>query len=693
MRLTIRVRLFLALAGLAGVAAGAGLVAVWSYGRLGTAFTEMRESALPMVAAAGDLKVETFAIVAAAPALAASANQAALDANVQAINQHFADLAGQAGALTARLKAQDTLTPLAEDLHHWVKEIQLGRETYLAADAELAQTLEAMTTLQRDLMTKVARLNDRTRAQIIAAQKGEALNKGAEVFTLFDESGQYLKDMGQALALARQALLTQSPEEMERLTRAAAEILRGIEKNLNAVLDDSSQGDLFSPTSRLIKLALAEPAGFFARAEKRLKSGLVMEKLLADVRGQAMRLSSEVDGVIHSAHIAAQAESGKTLALLDDATQLQIGLILLGLGIAGLVAWGIGDRMIAGRLSRLAEGMEAVRAGNLAVTVPVRGRDEIGDMARALEVFRQTAVAVEEARHTAEAERLQAASAHRQALQTLANGFEQSVAQIVTTLRSAATDMRGASGTMAGLADTAAAQTAEVATAAAQAIGNVDSVAAAAGQLTVSIAEITRQVSYASGIADKAVIETRKTGATMRSLALAVDRIGSVSRLIEGVAAQTNLLALNATIEAARAGDAGKGFAVVAGEVKTLAGQTAKATDEIAQQIYAITEGARAAIGAMGEIETIIGELNGIATGIAAAVEEQGAATGEIARSADQAAQGTQAVARTIENVRGATQATGQAAQDVLQSVDLLVVEADDLNREVGGFLTAIRRG
>jgi methyl-accepting chemotaxis protein len=229
--------------------------------------------------------------------------------------------------------------------------------------------------------------------------------------------------------------------------------------------------------------------------------------------------------------------------------------------------------------------------------------------------------------------------------------------------------MRNASGSMANMAEGATQQTVEVAAAAAQAIGNVDAVAAASAQLTVSISEISRQVVHSNTIADQAVSEARKAGDTVRGLAGAVERIGEVAKLIDGIAAQTNLLALNATIE------------------------TAKATEEIGSQIGSITQGARAAITAINQIDTIIGDISGIAATIAAAVEEQGAATGEIARSADQAAQGTQGVARVIERVRGATTSTGQAAKGVLHAAELLAGEAGDLHREVDGFLGAIRTG
>jgi methyl-accepting chemotaxis protein len=470
-------------------------------------------------------------------------------------------------------------------------------------------------------------------------------------------------------------------------------ILRHLETRLVTLSKDAQDVDLVSPVQRLVKLAADEETGIFLLAEKRINAQIGVIQALKRVSAQAQMLSAQVDEMAQAVQGDARAETQRTLALVDQASLMQVVLIAASLLIALAVGWGIGHRTIARRLTLLSGGMDAVRQGRLTETVRVGGNDEIGTMARALDVFRQTAMEVETARAEAEAERQRSADERRKALTHMADQFEQSVAKIVTTVRRAAEEMRNASGSMANMAEGATQQTVEVAAAAAQAIGNVDAVAAASAQLTVSISEISRQVVHSNTIADQAVSEARKAGDTVRGLAGAVERIGEVAKLIDGIAAQTNLLALNATIEAARAGEAGRGFAVVAGEVKSLASQTAKATEEIGSQIGSITQGARAAITAINQIDTIIGDISGIAATIAAAVEEQGAATGEIARSADQAAQGTQGVARVIERVRGATTSTGQAAKGVLHAAELLAGEAGDLHREVDGFLGAIRTG
>jgi len=296
-----------------------------------------------------------------------------------------------------------------------------------------------------------------------------------------------------------------------------------------------------------------------------------------------------------------------------------------------------------------------------------------------------------QASEAAERTRTSAAEDRRRGLVALARQFETRVLEVVRTVSASATDLQATAQTMSTAAGQSTAQAAAVAAAAEQTSANVQTVATATEQLSASVQEIARQVAESARISEDAAVKAERTNDLVRKLAAAADRIGEVVGLITTIASQTNLLALNATIEAARAGEAGKGFAIVAGEVKNLANQTARATDEISRQIGTVQEETRATVGAIHEVAAIIGTIRGISIGISSAVEQQGAATSEIARSVQQAARGTHQVSSTIARVSDSAALTGQSAHQVLTSASQLASDSDHLRREVQDFLQSVR--
>jgi len=346
---------------------------------------------------------------------------------------------------------------------------------------------------------------------------------------------------------------------------------------------------------------------------------------------------------------------------------------------------------IARPVTAMTEAMRRLADGDTSVKIPARGRgDEIGEMAAAVEVFRDNKIRADQMA-AERAREQQAREARAVRVEEATRGFDQSVTGALSVVGDASQQMETTAQMLSATADQGTRQAAAVAAATEEATASVQTVAAAAEELSASITEIGRQVEQSTRILHAAREEAGRTNQTVRGLAESSARIGDVVSLINDIASQTNLLALNATIEAARAGEAGKGFAVVAGEVKHLANQTAKATEEIGSQIGAVQSATEAAVAAIGAIVGRIEEINSISTAIAAAVEEQSAATNEIARNVSQAAAGTSEVAQTIGGVSQSAAETGTAAGQVLSAAQSLSREAAQLKDLIARFLGEVR--
>ncbi|HEY1413047.1 MAG TPA: methyl-accepting chemotaxis protein [Rhodopila sp.] len=347
---------------------------------------------------------------------------------------------------------------------------------------------------------------------------------------------------------------------------------------------------------------------------------------------------------------------------------------------------------IARPLAKLESSMRRLAAGDRSTGIAGVGRgDEIGGMAAAVQVFKDSMIKADTMANEQEQIKIAAAVAQKAAMNQTADSFHAKVGGFVSLLSSGATELESTAQSMSGTATQANGQAVTVAAAAEEASAGVRTVAAAAEELSASIGEISRQVSQSSRITGQAVADAQRTDGIVRALAEGAEKIGHVVGLITNIAGQTNLLALNATIEAARAGDAGKGFAVVASEVKSLANQTAKATEEIGAQIAQIQSATKEAVDAIRGITGTIEEVSSISMSIAAAVEQQGAATAEIARNVQQTAQSAQDVTVNIGGVSQAATNTGLAASQVLNAASSLLRRVEQLTTEVDSFVAEVR--
>lgn len=385
-----------------------------------------------------------------------------------------------------------------------------------------------------------------------------------------------------------------------------------------------------------------------------------------------------------------QESMGKTMTATET-TLIAAALAGLGLGVVLAVVLGNG---LSRPIGRMTTAMQELARGNLSVAIPAMGRrDEIGEMSGAMAVFKENALRARELEEEQQKAAIRAEEERRELMLTMANDFQDSVGHIIDAVSASATQLKETAQMMSGSATDAADRASAVANASEEATTNVQTVAAAAEELGGSISEIARQVTHSSEIAHQAVQQAQRTDEMVQGLATSAQKIGEVVAMITDIANQTNLLALNATIEAARAGDAGKGFAVVANEVKSLATQTGRATEEISSQIGGIQTATGEAVSAIQAISGIIAQIDEISSAIASAVEEQGAATREITHNVHRAADGTQGVAEHIQGVTRAAQQTGDASASVLTAAGELSSQAEMLSEKMSSFLAQIRAG
>jgi methyl-accepting chemotaxis protein len=687
--------LFAAFAVIAGMAivisAGAGIV----LRHIGGTMVDLSGRDIPRLTASLQLMAQSASLASLGPALLGSPSEDTLNDRLKKMHE-IQKVTQQRLSEIASLGAdKSVMAPLTET----IKNIDEANQSLVSASHERLQALAAHQKIYETLRHVQAAFTAAASAPMLDAQTELNAVLGAAEVSADDATAaaRFVEQLGNVAASGNliaaemaAALSASDSDTLEAIEKEFKDSLEQLKSNLELLPNNRSTAALREAAMKLAALGEGKTRVFKLRA-KELDANDYGETVLEETRklnvGLDISVQELVDGVRKTTD-GATATAGREIELAT--------LTMAGLGAATLIGsvlfvWLYVGGSILRRIARLQRAMQRLSSGDLETEIArSKQRDEIGSMADSLEVFRDGMIKARAL--SAEQDEDRVAKAERAArMEARIAAFEANVRDALAKLQASANAMQT---TAQGMSDTAAQSSSlvsVVAAAAEETSVNVQTVSAGTEELSSSIAEIGRQVVTSAEIAKKAVEEAGATDATMQGLADNASRISVVVDLIQVIASQTNLLALNATIEAARAGEAGRGFAVVASEVKSLASQTAKATDEIRTQIASMQQVASSAVTAIRTIGGTIAEINEVTTAIAAAVEEQGAATREIARNIQQAAGGTTEVSSNITGVSAASVQAGSSAADVLSASDALRREADTLRAEIDTFLTTIR--
>jgi methyl-accepting chemotaxis protein len=687
---TIRSRLYLAFGLAAGMTVVGSLFALYASANISATMTEIVSRSMPATVESLRLAEEASTLIASAPRLMTASDDNRRDeiardiaAQSQMLSDRIARLrqldAGQNDEIeVARAAMVERLDALNQAVTERMKISAQRRALALSVRKVHEDILEAITPAIDDANFDLMTRKQTTGGNTALNQSIEALRRLLEV-----QSGINLLS-----GLLIESSLMTDVANLAPMRDPIASAQRNIEGNLKALPQTEQTTKIAALYQKLA--AVAGNNGIVTQRTNELNREQDARQVYAAATAEAARLRQAVEGSIERQGKFAQALSGRAISQMRVGRILLIVLSIAALAAAGLIAWLYVGRSIVGRLTLLSGAMRRIADGEADVEVPVGGQDEIAGMAKALLVFRQAIAEVSVARQR-EANRAEDSELRRQRVEAATANFERAVNDVIQALDGASKSMDGCAHIMADAADHNKTQASAAATASEEATTNVSSVAMAAEEIAQSVEQISNQAARSAHIARQASDETKAIIVTVEQLVASVGQINNVSNLIRDVAAQTNLLALNATIEAARAGDAGRGFAVVAQEVKSLAGQTEKATGDITRQISSIEVTTSQVVQAMKAIAGTIAQLDENASDISVAVQQQDAVSKEIARSANAAAERTRDVSMSVVRVSDAAAKTDEVASAVLNAGGELAARSGKLRAEVERFLAQVR--
>jgi len=691
----VRGSLFAAFAVIAGLAilisAGAGMV----LGHLGGSMIELSGRDIPRLAASLQLSAQSASLASQGPALLAARSEEELNERASKMKETQAvtlEKLGEIIELGADKAVVAALGETIKNVDEMIKSLGAAARDRLEAAAQHSRLYDALRKAQGDFVAVAAPAMMDAQSQInaILGSANLSTDDATEAARTVEQLGKVVASSNLMASDMIAALSADSSATLEAIEKQFQDTQAQVKSNLDMLPKNSGTAALQNAALNLQALGEGK-TGVFKLRQKELDANDYGQTILEETRKLDVGLGVSVQQLVNAVQTETDASTWQARKEISLATTVMIALGGLTLVGSVLFVWLYVGRNILRRIRDLQRSMLLLSDGDLESEIyRSTQHDEIAAMANSLQVFRQSMI---EARAlSTDQDRDRIAKAERASrMEARIVEFEATVRTALESLQTSATSMQTTAQSMSATADQSSALVGAVASAAEETSVNVQTVSSGTEELSSSIAEIGRQVITSAQIARKAVDEAGATDATMQGLADNASRISVVVDLIQVIASQTNLLALNATIEAARAGEAGRGFAVVASEVKSLANQTAKATDEIRAQIASMQQVTTSAVGAIRNIGQTIGEINEVATAIAAAVEEQGAATREIARNIQHAAGGTSEVSSNIVGVSSASAEAGSAASEVLSASGALRREADVLRAEIDAFLSNIR--
>ncbi|MCK6442517.1 methyl-accepting chemotaxis protein [Elstera cyanobacteriorum] len=663
----VRAKLYLSLLLIVALTVAASATGLIAFGRIEQSLARITDRALPVTVLAQDVAVRSGAIVALAPQLAATRRQmergetiSDLEEQGRLLDEAMARLDPFGFPLGGLRKARADLAAALSDLDATVETRLQTQPRRLALSADLARRGEGL----KDTLSPAETLADDQKPRRLALRATVA----------------------EARALLVQALEAADPRDVGQAKRGYPDAVTAVRTAAAEIADASvaEQVEAF--------LKIGEGAqGLFAVRQTELDAAQRIPDQLAAVRQAAAAISAAVTALVNVVNDQASAEAGAVAQVLGESFRTLVSVAAVSLVLALIIAWLIVHRTLLRRLDRLVVATERIAGGDLGADIRVAGRDELARMADALAVFRRNAQDVRDLNAQAEDERRHAGDRHRADRLSLADSFRDRVQGILAAVTE---DIRQVTDLSAGLSETAGTVSGQMQglMGRVRAINNnIQAVAGAAAQLSGAIQQVEGRVIQAQGVAETAVRIAGEANAQVTESLTAAQRIGEASRLIEDIAARTNLLALNATIEAARAGEAGRGFAVVAGEVKTLANQTATSTHEIAGQIAEVRRAATGTAEAMRSMDGVVADLNSLTQAMATALQEQGQATGDIARRMADAADETHRVVAVVDEVGKAGEGAASAAAAAQAASGVIQRSAATLGVAVEQYLEDLR--